>query len=49
MEMILGGSNTLGGGVLNGVLGLTIVGWLASWIAGRRDFRIASRLIDCRL
>jgi hypothetical protein len=34
--MILGGGNTLGGGVLDGVLGWTLVGWLASWIAGQR-------------
>ena len=47
--MILGGSNTLGGGVLDGVLGWTLVGWLASWINGWRACRTAGRLIGCRL
>jgi hypothetical protein len=44
-----GSSNTLGGGVLNGVLGWTLVGWLAIWIAGRRACRTAGRSIGCRL
>jgi hypothetical protein len=49
MEMILGDSKTLGGGVLDGVLGRTLVGWLASWINGWRACRTAGRLIGCRL
>ena len=47
--MILGGSNTLGGGVLDGVLGWTLVGWLASWISGWRACMTAGRLIGCGL
>jgi hypothetical protein len=46
---ILGGSNTLGGGVLNRVLGWTLVGWLASWISVWRACMTAGRLIGCRL
>jgi hypothetical protein len=46
---VLGVSNTLGGGVLDGVFGWTLVGWLASWISGKRACRTAGRLIGCRL
>jgi hypothetical protein len=48
-KMILGGSNTLGGGVLDGVLDWTLVGWLASWISGWRACRTEGRSIGCRL
>ena len=49
MGMILGSSNTLGGGVLDGVLGWTLVGWLENWISGRRACRNAGSSIGCRL